>query len=523
MITVFDSINSFFQFIVPISDFLWDFPTNLSWYASIPFLGRFSLALLLLIGAGLYFTIKLRFIQLTHFKKGFKVLLTKQTGNVGTSSLTAFMLSSAMRVGPGNIMGVTGAISIGGPGALFWMWVMAFFGMATAFVESTLAQLFKERNDDQFVGGLPYYGKFLLGGKAWVGISISIVFIVAFMINIPGQTFHLFTSLGAVAGIITGNEYGRTSAVYYAIGIIIFIAVGIIILGGMKRVTRVTDKLVPVMAVLYSVTVLTLIVINFDKIPFFFSAVFIGAFTPKALFGGAIGTAIYQGVRRGLMSNEAGQGTITFPAAIAENKHPVDQGLVQSLGVFLDTMIICSMTGFLVIMGQIWNVDPALFDTIRDSKLDLYLTSVSQLVPGVAMDNIVQIVVSLCYALFAFTCLLGMIAFSEISATRISKSKKWSMVIRATGAFFFVPFGVLTVLAGLELGNLWYISDFTNILLVCINVPVILVGFKYVEKATRNYIESDGGSFKSSSIDLDTDYWTDERYESLEQKSKLIK
>lgn len=511
MKAIFDAINAFFEFIVPISDFLWDFPTNFSWYSSIPLLGRFSLALLLLIGAGIYFSVKLRFIQVTMFKKGLKVLMRKKTTDVGTSPLTAFMLSSAMRVGPGNIMGVTGAITVGGPGALFWMWVMAFFGMATAYVESTLGQIFKEKNGDEFVGGLPYYGRVLLGGKRWIGTLISTIFILAFMFNVPGQTFHLFTSLGAFAGLATGTSFDRTSVVYYAIAIILVVSVGSIIIGGMKRVTKVTDFMVPIMAVIYSITVLLMILVNVDKLPFFFSAVFTGAFSPKALFGGAIGTAIYQGVRRGLMSNEAGQGTITMAASIADNEHPCEQGLTQSLGVFLDTMIICTMTGFIIIMAQYWNVNPEAFEAIRASKIDVYLTSVSELVPGQSLDNIVQMILSLSYGLFAFTTLLGLIAFSEIAASRISKSHKLALIIRMTGAFFFVPFGALTVLAGLELGNLWYISDFTNILLVVINVPVILIGFKYVEKATQNYVSNNGtGRFKSSEIELKTEYWDSE-------------
>ncbi len=509
MKAIFDSINAFFEFIVPISDFLWDFPTNLSWYASIPILGKFSAALLLLIGAGIYFSLRLRFIQVTHFRKGLSILMKKKTGDTGTSSLTAFMLSSAMRVGPGNIMGVTGAITVGGPGALFWMWVMAFFGMATAFVESTLGQIFKEKNGNEFVGGLPYYGRVLLGGKKWIGVVLSLIFIFAFMFNVPGQTFHLFTSLGAVAGLITGSVYDRTSAVYYGIAILLVISVGAVILGGMKRVTKVTDYMVPAMAVVYSVTVLILILINLDKVPFFFTEVFAGAFSPRALFGGAIGTAIYQGVRRGLMSNEAGQGTITMAASIAENKHPVEQGLTQSLGVFLDTMIICSMTGFIVIMAQFWNTDPSAFEVIRDSKIDVYLASISQLVPGETMDNFVQMILSLSYGLFAFTTLIGLIAFSEIAATRISKSNKFAIAIRCTGAFLFVPFGALTVLAGLELGNLWYISDFTNILLVIANVPVILIGFKYVERATKHYLANEDVAFESKDINLHTEYWNE--------------
>lgn len=169
---LFSSVNQIFEFVIPVSDFFWDFPTNLSWYASIPILGNFSLAVILLIGSGIYFSIRTGFIQVTHFSKGVRLLAKKKKEEAGISSLAAFFLSSAMRVGPGNILGVTGAISVGGPGALFWMWVSAFFGMSTAYSEAVLAQIFKEKKKDEFVGGLPFYGKKLLGNKMWAGILL---------------------------------------------------------------------------------------------------------------------------------------------------------------------------------------------------------------------------------------------------------------------------------------------------------------------------------------------------------------
>lgn len=156
---IFKVINDFFEFIVPISDFLWDFPTNIEFYSNIPILGKFSFALILLVGTGIFFSVKTKFVQITKFKAGLKILIKKKTSDIGVSPLASFLLSSATRVGPGNIMGVTGAISVGGPGAVFWMWVSAFFGMATAFAESVLAQVFKEQDGDNYIGGLPFYGK----------------------------------------------------------------------------------------------------------------------------------------------------------------------------------------------------------------------------------------------------------------------------------------------------------------------------------------------------------------------------
>lgn len=509
---ILNGVNSFFDFIVPISDFLWDFPTNYEWYANIPILGKFSLAIILLVGTGIYFTIKTRFAQCSKFKTGLKILVKKKTSDTGISPLAAFLLSTATRVGPGNIMGVTGAISVGGPGAVFWMWVSAFFGMSTAFSEAVLSQLYKEKKDDEFVGGLPFYGKRIMKNKYWVGVVLAIIFILYALFTIPGQTFHLFTSLGSVANTVAGQSFGRDSAVYYTIGIGVIVCVALTIFKGIKGVTKVTDILVPIMAVLYTVVVLLLILVNFDLIPYFFEEVFQGAFSPKAIFGGVFGTCLAQGVKRGLMSNEAGQGTITMAASASHNDHPCEQGFIQSIGVFLDTMVICTMTAFMVVMASPWAGNGGIvWESIRDSKLDVFLVSVSYLVPGISMDSIVGVALSLCYGMFAFTTLIGLILFAEISANCITKDKKFINSIRVLGAFVFVPFGVLTVLAGLELGNVWYISDFVNIMVVYANVPILLAGRKIILKVLNHYEKSDGGKFISNDIGIETDYWKEDR------------
>lgn len=510
---IFEAINNMFAFIVPISDFLWDFPKNIPAYSNIPILGKFSLAIIVLVGTGLFFTTKTGFVQVRKFKKSLQIVLNRKTTETGISPFAAFMLSSAMRAGPGNIMGVTGAISVGGPGALFWMWTAAFFGMATGFAEATLAQLFKEKKGDEYVGGLPFYGMKILGNKKWIGISLSLLFITYALFNVPSQTFHLFTALGSVADVMGQTTYDRTSPVYYGIGIFLIITIAALVLGGMKRVIKFTDVVVPFMAILYVGIVFILIVINFKAIPFFFTAVLTGAFSPEAVFGGAFGVALQQGIKRGLMANEAGQGTITMAASAASNKHPIEQGLVQSMGVFFDSMIICSMAGFVVVMAHLWTGDAGIaWDTIKDNKLAVFMTSAQNLVPGVAFDSIVQVLLSICYALFAFTTLIGMIVFAEISANMISRDKKFIMGIRAVGALIFVPFGVLTVLADLQLGNIWYLADLMNILVVYANVPIILIGSSYIFKSLTHYNLTDGkeGFVSLRDIGLDTPYWTEE-------------
>ena len=509
---LFLSVNAFFAFIAPVSDFLWDFPTNFPAYARIPVLGQFPLAILVLVGVGVYFSIRTRFVQTMNPARIVRIMLRRQSSNTGISALASFMLGLAMRAGPGNIVGITGAISVGGPGALFWMWVAAFFGMATAFMESVLAQLFKEKKNDEFVGGLPFYGQRILGGKRVVGTFLSVVFIIYALFNVPPQTFNVFTAIGTIADTVAGTHLARQSTAYYGIAACLIVACSFIIMGGIRRVTAYTDVLVPIKATLFCAMSFVIILINLPLIPYFFHEVIVGAFSPHALFGGAIGTALAQGVKRGLMSNEAGQGTITMAAAIADNDHPCEQGFVQSLGVFFDTMVICTMTGFIVVMAHVWTgtVNGQAWESVRASKITVYLASVEALVPA-SVSHVITIVMCVCYGLFAFTTLLGMISFAEISANFISRSRHFITGIRVVGSLVFVPFGALTVLAGLELPNLWALSDLMNIIMVLLNVPIVLLGQRLVYKALEHYRATRGGFFVSTQIGVRTEYWTESR------------
>ena len=509
---IFAAINSVFGFIGPLSDFLWDFPTNMEWYRNIPILGNISLAIIVLLGSGIFFTIKLGFIQVTHFKKGIRILTERRTVKTGISPLAAFLLSAAMRVGPGNIIGVTGAIAVGGPGALFWMWISAFFGMAVAYMEAVLAQIFKEKKDDEFVGGLPFYGRKLLGNKVWIGVFLSVLYILYALCCLPAQGFNVVSSVGRMAEILTGKTIPVNSLFYYIAGAAIMILTAAIAFGGIKKVSKWTDMMVPVMAVLYVAVVFILIILNIGRIPYFFTAVFGGAFKPQAFFGGAMGTVLAQGVKRGLMSNEAGQGTITMSAAAADAKHPCEQGILASLGVFLDTIVICTLTGFVVVMAHCWTGENAQAWAELD-KLPKFTESIAVLTPGTAMNAVITFLVTLCFGLFAFTCLLGMISFSEIAANRIRKDAVCINIVRCI-ALFVAAFGILCNLAGLELGNLWAFSDLGNILIVYFNVPIVFAGARCVFKATKHYKKNDGTPFDSGVIGRnDCIYWDEKKFE----------
>lgn len=501
--------NDFCKGLEPITNAIWDFPTNIEWYRAIPVLGGLSLPVILLFGAGIYFSYKIRFVQFFSPRKIIKIMLRQQSSKVGVSALASFMLGLAMRAGPGNIVGITGAITVGGPGALFWMWVAAFFGMATAFVESVLAQIFKEQKNDDFVGGLPFYGKSILGNKRFVGVFLSVVFICYALINVAPQTFNVFSAIGIMAETVVGEPLNRQSNLYYGIAIVLIISCAFIILGGIRRVIAYANVLVPIKAVLFCGISIIIVLFNFHLLPFFFREVFVGAFHPHAIFGGAIGIAIAQGVKRGLMSNEAGQGTITMAAAVANNKHPCEQGLVQSLGVFFDTMVICTLTGFIVVMAHLWtgHVDGVAWASIKASKINTYLTSVQVLVPHAVMVP-TKFILCLCYGLFAFTTLLGMISFAEISANFISKKAWFILCIRIVGSLVLVPFGTMTILAGLELDSIWALSDLANIIMVYLNIPILFLGLPLVCKAWAHYRRTNGGKFVSEDVlGIKTAYW----------------
>lgn len=505
---LFDIVDSWFIAMAPVTDFLWSFPTNFEWYANIPVIGNFPFAIVLLVGMGIYFTVRTGGVQFKFFKAGIKTLTTKKKGDVGVSPLASFLLSTAMRVGPGNLTGVTGAVAVGGPGAIFWMWISAIFGMASSFIESTLSQIFKEKDGDEYVGGLPYYGQKLLGNKKWIGVALAVSFIAYAMSSIPIQTFHVFTATGKAVQTLTGVETGRTSPLYYAIAVILIVGVAAVVFGGIKRVTALTDKMVPVMAVIYGGIILILVIINIQYFPSFIKAIIVGAFKPQAVFGGGFGIVLSQGIKRGLLSNEAGQGTITMSAAVAEQDHPCSQGFIQAIGVFLDTIVICTLTGYVVCGAHLWDNAAYDWETLKSSTIDVFLQSAQALVPGTSADSIVAFIICVCYALFAFTTLLGLVSFAVIAGTRITKSKKCTNLVRALGSLIFVPIGALCVLSGQELDNLWNVTDFINIALVFVNAPVILIGAKYAYAALKNYIKTDGARFISSDIGIESEIWS---------------
>ena len=501
MYELISSICSIFQ---DLADLVWGFPTNIAWYASLPVIGELPLVIILLVGTGIYFTCNLRFVQIKDFRYGLNVLINSHKEKQGISPLASFLLSTAMRVGPGNILGVTGAVSTGGPGALFWMWVSAFFGMATAFVESTLSQIYKEKQGDEYVGGLPCYGRRFLGGAAIIGGVLSFLYIIYALLCIPAQGFNTISAMVAVKQNLAGTEIAAGSSLIWGFFLLLMALTAFSIFGGLRRITNITDVLVPIMAVVYVVAVLVMVAMKLELLPWFFYVVVTEAFRPEPVFGGALGIALSQGIKRGLMSNEAGQGTLSMPAAVSYAKHPCDQGIIQAIGVFLDTIVICTLTGFVLIMGQAWMKDGSAA-WFKMGRLEKFLASCAQMLGSEAGYGLATLVISICFGIFAFTCLLGFLSFSEICAKQISNNTVFIVAVRLVN-LAVLAFGMITNIVGFDLSALWNLSDFANIMMVCCNLPLLYLGFGKVQKAF-NHFECKEGKFGSETLGEPLPVW----------------
>lgn len=295
---------------------------------------------------GLFFSILTRFLQVRHLKDMVMLMFQGKSSEAGVSSFQALSLALSGRVGTGNIAGVATAIAFGGPGAVFWMWAVAFIGASSAFIESTLAQIYKVKQDGQYRGGPAYYIEKGTGMK-WYGILFAIAALVAMSILMPGVQ-----SNSIALGI--DNAFGVSPTVT-AVGLVIILA--FIIFGGVKRIAGVAQFVVPFMALGYIILALIIIAMNISELPGVIALIFKSAFALDSAFGGIVGLAVSWGVKRGIYSNEAGQGTGAHAAAAAEVSHPVKQGLVQAFSVYIDTLFVCSATAFMILFTGMYNTE----------------------------------------------------------------------------------------------------------------------------------------------------------------------
>ena len=440
------------------------------------------LLIILLLAVGLYFSFRTKFVQFRLLKESIRLVTEKREGKNSVSPFQALMVSTASRVGTGNIVGVANAIAIGGYGSVFWMWIIALVGGASAFIESTLAQVYKKSDGKGgSYGGPAYYIEAALG-KRWLGVIFAVALVATYAVG-----FNMLCSYNLVTSLSQYSFYGdpETSKVPLICGAILAVLVAICVLGGGKRIVQVTSFLVPVMGVTYIVMALISMVLNIGTLPMVFREIFIGAFDFKAIFGGFAGSALMQGIKRGLYSNEAGVGSAPNAAAAANVSHPVKQGLVQMLSVFIDTLLICTATAMMCLSSGI-TPSPEL------SGAPFVQTALAS---NFGIFGYYFITFSL--LLFAFTTLLGNLFYCEGCLNYIAKRtlRRKTMMV-----FNIVASVIVFVGALLDFGLVWNLA-----VIVMLGRPAIAALNDYI----RQRKEGKNPVFKAASVGIKhkTDFW----------------
>ena len=387
--------------------------SDLFWFVDDYFWG---ISFVFLIGLGIIFTIKLKGLQILKIKETSSLALSgvsegKKTSKI--SSFEAFCIGMGARIGVGNIAGVATAIMMGGPGAVFWMWIFAIIGSASSFMESTLAQIFKEKKEDgHFYGGPAYYASKGLGNRK-LGIIAAVLLVLTFGVGFIGVQ-----SCNASSALSGAFDFENNHLVF---AIIIAALAALILFKGLKAAAKFSARVVPIMAVLWIVFALVAICFNIDGVVNAIAMIFQYAFTVPSALGGAIGTIIVTGLKRGVFSNEAGLGSVANIAATANVKHPVKQGMIQSFGVLVDTLVVCTITAFVVLSyGNFAEI----------SALGLKGANLVQAITAESMGNIANYIIALFMFIFAFTSLIGYYTMSESNARFIKDSKKNILLVR---------------------------------------------------------------------------------------------
>lgn len=424
--------------------------------------------IIMLVGVGIYFTVKTRGVQFRLLKDGIKSMMEKQetdeNGEKKVSSFQALMISTASRVGTGNIAGIATAIAAGGPGAVFWMWLMALIGGASAFVESTLAQIYKVREDGQYRGGPSYYMERALG-KRWLGVIFSVLLIICFAYGFNGlQSYNMSSALEYYI-----DDYANT--IWPAVvGLILAVAAGFVIWGGVHRIGFITSVLVPIMAGVYILIGLVTMVMNLSELPKVFALIFENAFDFKAIAGGLAGSAVVIGIKRGLFSNEAGMGSAPNASASADVDHPVKQGLVQVISVFIDTILICSSTAMMLLVSGIEG---------KTGVMDGIPYVQAAISSNVGQWGIHFITVSI-FA-FAFSSLIGNYYYAESNILFIKNNKILLFVFRVS-CLVAIFLG-----AQADFSMVWNLADVTMGFMAIVNIIAIFLLGKIAFRTLDNY------------------------------------
>jgi len=457
-----------------------------------------KILILLVVGLGGYFTIRSRFVQVRHFLHMFAVFKGSLGSTAGhLTSFQALMLSLAGRVGAGNIAGVGVAITLGGPGAVFWMWVAAFIGMSSSFFECTLAQLYKRRDSEgMYRGGPSYYIQYGLG-KRWLGMIMAVFILVTFSFGFNAVQSHAVTHS-------LNNAFGLS--VDYT-GFVLAVLLGAVFVGGIKRIARVADLLVPIKTLSYVAITIYVIVVQFDHVPLMLLTIVKSAFGLDQTFAGMIGTAIVMGVKRGVFANEAGLGSAPNVAAVAQVKHPVAQGVVQAFSVFLDTFVICTCTALLILLSGIYAPG------FEGDGLVLAQNSLAAVVGDWG-----RMFISVALALFVFTSILYNYYLGENSLRYLLGENKKAIVVFRGFVLMLIFWG------GVEnLSTVFAFADITMTLAALVNLTAMVLLFKVCLRVLDDYDSqrSKGiavpvfDSSKFDDLDLDLKAWPSDTGSSL--------
>ncbi len=439
----------------------------------------------LLLGAGLLFSMLTRFVQARLFREMIRLLFSSKESDEGISSFQALAVSLSGRVGTGNIAGVAAAIGFGGPSAVFWMWVVAFLGASTAYIEAALGQIYKEVDVGQFRGGPAYYFEKTLGQK-WYAWLFAIATILATGLLLPTVQSN---AIGNAAELAFGGEttfetvLGTVSLAKLVAGSAVVVMLGFIIFGGVKRIAHFTQIVVPFMALTYIAMALFVIAINIDKLPDVIGLIFSDIFSPMAMFGGAI----FWGVKRGVYSNEAGQGTAPHAASASEVEHPAQQGLVQAFSVYVDTLFVCSATAFMILITGAYNIQPEALNgdfVVQNLPIDTIIDSpaFTQLALESVLGSFGKIFVAISLFFFAFTTLLAYYYIAETNVAYIRRS------LRVPGEITALKIALLCAVfygAVREASLAWGLGDIGVGLMAWLNVVGILLLFIVGQPALR--------------------------------------
>ena len=451
----------------------------------------------LCLGAGLWFSFRTRFMQVRGFAEMCRLTVTGQKSDAGVSSFQALAISMAGRMGIGNIAGVATAIAYGGPGAVFWMWVMGFLGASTSYIESTLAQIYKEKDaEGRYRGGPAYYIEKAMGLK-WYAMAFALATIVATGLLLPGvQANAIADSASNVLCNGGGCEaFGGAGGLKLWIGVAVATVLALIIFGGIKRIATFAEIVVPFMALAFILMAVVVMVVNADKVPGMFADIFSSAFGAHAAFGAIIGQAVAWGVKRGVYANEAGQGTGPHAAAAAEVSHPAKQGYVQAFAIYFDTMLVCTSTAFLLLSTGMYNT----FKVVKEGGTQT-LVAIVEGVPGVQPSEGAQFTqaavesvlpgwgagfVALALFFFAFTTIMAYYYMAETNLTYVAgvrKPHRLAILLLRLGIIGMVVFGAYHNAA-----MAWTLGDIGVGLMAWLNIVAILILQKPALLALRDY------------------------------------